>query len=360
MRWWRWRWRRLSSGMHIPPNLLLQWHITNRCNQRCAHCYHEKYTGDEPDFAMLLRILQQFISLLQQLSDHQGQPVQGHVTVTGGEPFLHDNFLDLLDIFAQNRKIFSFAILTNGSLIDSALAKKLKKLHPDFVQVSLEGTPETHNRIRGAGNYEQTVKAAKMLVRHGVRTFIAFTAHKVNFKEFPHVAKAGRRVGVARVWADRLIPHGQGEMEGNQPLTATEHQDFLEIMHKERNKKGFFWRRKTEIAMHRALQFLVAGGRPYHCTAGDSLITVMPNGDLYPCRRMPIRVGNLKEKPLANLYQESELLHKLRDQKRIPVRCAACLHKCFCRGGLRCLSYALTGNPFAGDPDCWLQRDGDI
>ena len=89
-------------------------------------------------------------------------------------------------------------------------------------------------------------------------------------------------------------------------------------------------------------------------TAGDSLLTVQPNGDLYPCRRMPIRVGNVMDTPLADLYYESELLCELRDKNRISEGCEGCSHAHTCRGGLKCLSYAMTGDPFKADPGCWI------
>jgi radical SAM protein with 4Fe4S-binding SPASM domain len=110
--------------------------------------------------------------------------------------------------------------------------------------------------------------------------------------------------------------------------------------------------------MHRGLQFLVGGGRPYHCNAGDSLITVQHNGDVYPCRRMPIRVGNLKETRLAELYYSSDLLCALRDQQRVSRGCEACCFAPLCRGGLKCLSYATTNDSFTADPGCWLAARG--
>ena len=257
--------------------------------------------------------------------------VRGHITVTGGEPFVRRDFLDLLKIFSADRKYYSFAILTNGSFIDAAMARKLFKLGPAFVQLSVEGTQATHNKIRGSGNFDRTVSALKYLVRERIRTFISFTAHRSNFREFNEIAQLGRRLRVSRVWADRLIPWGAGSEMGNHVLRTEETKEFFEIMHKARTSAVRWWFRRTEIAMHRALQFLVAGGKPYHCTAGDTLITVQPNGDLYPCRRMPIRVGNLMETPLVELYYKNGLFSALRDQSRISDGCENCIYFQHCR-----------------------------
>ena len=346
---------RCQEGVYIPRRLLLQWHITERCNLRCSHCYQESYSGNELGFEDLLNLMGQFKDLLKfWRRGVNGLQVGGHITVTGGEPFLRRDFLDLLEVFSANRKHFSFAILTNGSFIDSAMARQLRQLGPRFVQVSIEGSQTTHDKIRGAGNFEQTLSALKHLVRERICTLISFTAHRGNFREFAEVARLGRRLRVSRVWADRLIPWGTGSAMKALMLTPEETREFFGIMKRACKKNTRFWLGRTEIAMNRALQFLVTGGKPYHCTAGDTLITVQPNGDLYPCRRMPIRVGNLMESPLVELYYNSELFQSLRVPYRISYGCRSCFYSGLCLGGLKCLSYAVTGSPFKADPGCWL------
>jgi len=337
-----------AVGEYHPRHLLMQWHITERCNLRCAHCYQDSYRSKELDLPELLSILDQFRAFIA------ARPgATGHITVTGGEPFARRDFLSLLDVFAANRQQFSFAILTNGTFIDAAMASHLGRLKPSFVQVSIEGTQATHDRIRGEGNFDRTVEAAQLLVQAGVRTMISFTAHRDNYHEFPQVARLGRKLRVARVWSDRLIPCGSGAALQSQPLTPEETREYIELMHQAQKEAQRAWFGCSEIAMHRALQFLAAGGRPYHCTAGATLITVQPNGDLLPCRRMPIRVGNLLETPLHDLYQ-CDLFQSLRNPERLSVGCERCAHARPCRGGLRCLSYAVTGDPFVADPGCWL------
>ena len=346
------------SAPYIPGNLLLQWHVTEKCNSRCAHCYQESYSGDELGFRGLLNILEQFKAFIEfWRSRSGGLPVHGHITVTGGEPFAREDFLDLLEVLSDNREYFTFAILTNGSFIDAAMARRLRTLGPTFVQVSIEGKPDTHDGIRGAGSFEKAVSALKYLVRESICTSISFTAYRNNFQEFAEVARLGRRLRVNRVWADRLIPWGSGANLRDQVLTPDETREFFEIMNKERIKAQRRLFSKTEIAMRRALQFLVTGGKPYHCTAGDTLVTVQPNGDLYPCRRMPIRVGNLMEMPLMELYYRSDLFRSLRDRKRLSDGCQDCLYARTCRGGLKCLSYSITGDPFNADPGCWRNSD---
>jgi radical SAM protein with 4Fe4S-binding SPASM domain len=226
-------------------------------------------------------------------------------------------------------------------------------LQPRFVQVSIEGTAATHDALRGAGTHAAALQGVRHLVAAGVRTMLAFTAHRANFREFPAVARLGSRLKVARVWADRLIPHGQGQ--GLAGLSPAETREFIELMRQTRlhadSALSARLGRSTEIALHRALQFL-GGGPAYRCTAADSLITVMPDGTLYPCRRLPIAAGNLHCTPLAELY-DGPLFRRLRDP--VPAAgCEECAYEKLCRGGLRCLSQSLYGSPDRADPGCWL------
>jgi len=342
------------SGLYVPNGLLLQWHITERCNLRCVHCYQDGYRGEELEFDQLLVVLEQYQDLLRLWrSERPGRRVRGHITVTGGEPFIRRDFLDLLRVFQDNREYFSFAILSNGSFINASMAQQLRSLGPSFVQVSIEGGRATHDRIRGPGNFDRTVSALKHMVKAGIRTFVSFTAHQGNFREFAEVARLGSKLRVSRVWADRLVPSGSGSALAQQVLSPDETREFFEIMQKAQTEAARSRFNRTEIGMHRALQFLVGGTRPYHCTAGDTLVTVQANGDLYPCRRMPIRVGNLVETDLAELYYSSDLFCRLRDRGRIGSGCQDCFYAKLCRGGLKCLSYAVTGDPFRSDPGCW-------
>lgn len=345
----------MTIDEHNPKSLLLQWHITDRCNLRCAHCYHDTYSGRELGFDDWLAILEQFKSFLSSRSSDGRPALRGHINVTGGEPFARPEFPRLLDVFAAHRPLFSFAVLSNGTLIDAALARRLADWQVGFVQVSIDGNRATHDRIRGAGNYDRVVEGVGHLVTAGVRTVISFTANRANFRDFEEVARLAKRLKVWRVWADRLIPCGQGESLREQLLTPEETRELFELMGRARAEARRGWFNRTEVSMRRALQFLVGGEEPYRCTAGDSLVTVMPNGDVYPCRRLPIRAGNLQETTLDALYS-CDLFRALRDRKRCAAGCEDCLYTGLCRGGLRCLAHAVTGDPFTADPGCWLAR----
>lgn len=338
----------------VPGRMLIQWHITERCNLRCAHCYQDDQSPPDPSWDDLVSALQQFRSFIRHCRDLRGgRRIRAHITVTGGEPFVRSDFMDLLGLLSADKELLSFAVLTNGTMLDSSTVLSLSRLRPGFVQVSIDGSRETHDRIRGTGSYELSVHGLGLLVRAGIATHISFTAHRDNFRQFSHVAQLGRKLGVARVWADRMVPCGRGGSGPDKSLSPGETLEFIGLMQKEA-RRGWF--RKSEVALHRSLQFTVSGNRPYRCSAGDTLVTVLPNGDVCPCRRMPLVVGNLFREHLTRIYSDSELFRKLRDRQRTSVGCEGCFYARTCGGGARCIASAVHGDPFAADPGCWLAK----
>jgi radical SAM protein with 4Fe4S-binding SPASM domain len=78
-----------------------------------------------------------------------------------------------------------------------------------------------------------------------------------------------------------------------------------------------------------------------------------------PCRRLPIRAGNLLDTPLEVLYQ-CDLFRALRDRTQVCQGCEGCLYAHLCGGGLHCLAYAVTGSIFHADPGCWQARKSEV
>src|SRR5689334_2874946 len=131
--------RECPNPAPTPHQLIFQWHITERCNLRCTHCYQETYGGDELHFAQWLGVIAQLGALLTDWAATSPVTPRIHLNLTGGEPFLHQDFLRLLHVLRSKRDRLSFAILCNGSFIDARMAKTLAALAPRFVQVSIEG-----------------------------------------------------------------------------------------------------------------------------------------------------------------------------------------------------------------------------
>ena len=288
-------------------------------------------------------ILNQYRELLKILN------IKGHINLTGGEPLCSPYLFNILNEFKKDKDLYSFSILTNGTLINDDLAKKISEYNPEYVQVSLEGSKKTNDYIRGKNVYKKVANAVKILKKYGLFVSLSFTATKINYKEFPKVVKFAEKYGVDNVWSDRFIPLNKSD-DIDLQMSQDETTEYLKIMENERIRLKLK-KSKTNISMYRALQFQMTNDLPYACTAGRSLLTVMENGDLVPCRRMPIIVGNLLKDNMYELYKNSEILKKLQEDTT-PDDCKSCEHSKRCAGGLKCLTYSIYNDLNHKDIDC--------
>lgn len=322
---------------------VLQWHITHKCNLRCLHCYQEDYNSDL-DLDQIKKI---FFDYLDFLKLHN---FKGHINVTGGEPFLYHDFFSVIDLFEKHD--ISFGILTNGTLLNDEITERLSKYKKlAFVQISLDGNKRMHNQIRGIGNFEKSINGIRLLNKHNIKSMVAFTAHKKNIKKLRAVIRVVKKEKVKVFWADRLIPTGSCK----DMLNTDELLKFTKIMFKESVKANKEKSCVTEIRCNRALMFFGGSRGIYHCSAGTTLLTVLANGDLLPCRRMPIVLGNTIEKSIEKIYSESEIIKEIIENE-IPKECENCYKASKCKGGLKCISYALTGKIGVKDINCPIEN----
>ncbi len=329
--------------------LVLQWHVTSVCNLRCVHCYQENTIQTTMDLTQIKYIVESYVALLQKLG------VKGHINLTGGEPLLHPDFIKILEVFYAKKNFFTFGILTNGLLIDKAMLADFNKCKPEFVQVSLDGNKEIHDSMRGTNTFDKTCSKIKLLSRAGIKVLVSFTATKDNFRSFPDVYAAARKNGAFKIWTDRVVPFGNGKTFKDKMIGKEDIIDYLDILIKCKMKRSVLFKSKLKVDICRALQFLSGHGALYSCSAGNTLITVMEDGTVYPCRRLPVDCGNALSNSLTDIYMNAAFLNELRDNRDIKG-CSHCSYINFCNGGARCISYAYYGNPFVSDPACPLSR----
>ncbi len=320
---------------------ILQFHISDQCNLRCKHCYQENYNSKQLKYEEIIKILDQYKEFLIEKN------IKGHINLTGGEPLSNPNFFEILNYIDNNKEYYSFAILTNGTLITDKIAEKISKYKPQYVQISIDGDKKTHEKIRGKGTLEKAIQGVQNLNKYGVYTSISFTAHKKNYKTFKKVVSIAKKARANKVWTDRLIPIGGAKELVKISLNQKENKKFFKTVYKLMIKT-----KETQVTMSRALQFLQTGEIPYKCTAGTKLLTVMENGDLVPCRRMPIVLGNVLKENLLEIYKKSNAIKQL-EREEIPKECIKCEHSEKCRGGLKCLTYAMTEKIIGKDPGCY-------
>lgn len=334
--------------------LLLQFHITGRCNLRCKHCYRTEGDVESLSFDDVVTVLEQFKELLQRYNSVHKIKKKGHVNITGGEPFFRNDIKQILEYLGQNKQLFTYGILSNGSFIDVEVLSLLKSTEVSFVQLSIDGDREMHDSLRAEGDYTRVLNTAENLEKNCIKTYISFTANKENFKYLPIVADECRKRGITKLWSDRLVPIGNGKDLQELAISSVDMPQYIKALKKAQG--GWLTKRrypKTQVTMNRALQFLDSKGAIYSCSAGSSLITVDEFGNIMPCRRMPIICGNVFDKTLSEVYFDNATFMRLRIND-IPKECAGCKFSYMCKGGAKCQSFAANGSFSNADPACFL------
>jgi len=168
--------------------------ITSKCNERCVHCYipHEnKVNYIEPNL---------FYSILEQSRKMNSL----HVTLSGGEPMMHGNFIDFLG--KSNEYNFSVNVLSNLTLLNEAIIEEMKKNHLLSVQTSLYSMDSLiHDSITQVkGSYEKTLNSILKLKKNDIPLQISCPIIKQNFNCYNDVVNWGKTNNI-NVGSDYVI-----------------------------------------------------------------------------------------------------------------------------------------------------------
>ena len=135
----------LEDNSEVTKLVNVEIEYTNRCNLKCKYCYAETNSG-KPEISH-----KQWIKLLNTLYE-QGLR---SVTFSGGEPFIRRGVIKLVE---DVHKLFVITINSNGTLIDSNIAKILGEFNLKCVQISIDSIdPKVHDSIRGQGSWQKAI-----------------------------------------------------------------------------------------------------------------------------------------------------------------------------------------------------------
>ena len=130
-------------------DFLIQWHLTERCNLNCRHCYQSGGRGRELSLDEIREVIGEIADMLADWHALHGVTFSPGFNITGGEPLLRPDLFAILEAFSPYD--YELFVLSNGTLIDEMSAARLKELGVAGVQVSVEGPEDIHDAIRGAG-----------------------------------------------------------------------------------------------------------------------------------------------------------------------------------------------------------------
>ena len=320
----------------VPDHLNLE--LTHRCNLKCKHCYIDagpNAGGNELPTDQLLK-------LLKMLASHGSRTIE----LTGGEPMIHPDFLQIVECCASNFEITTLA--TNGYFIDEEMASKLA-LHRNrvLIQLSIDGMEKYHDDFRGVpGSWRRTLNALKLLVSKGIKPRVAMVLTRKNIDQLDEVATLVYGLGARSFTYSPAMNIGRGE-ELDMDFLLDEQVRLGEIQDSLLERYGdFIIGQKEPMKEEKELT----------CGAGYRQWSIGPNGIVRPCLLMPdtrLSLGNLAERG-EELFKDP-IIERLKDLGA-PRRalCYGCEHERYCRG---CIVRGIS--QYEKTPDCkWAKATG--
>lgn len=330
-----------------PYDFFVQWHLTERCNLRCRHCYQ---SGSVPEmgYEEICRAVDNVRSAIQSWVTEYEMQMSPSFHFTGGEPFLRK---DLFEILGYVRDCgFSVSLMSNGTLIDSDTARRIKEAGVNDVQISLDGLEPTHDSLRGRGSYRRTLQGIRNLVAQGVEANINLTVSRINVGQMGKLVRLAEELRVSAIAFSRLVPTGRGAGLSSEALTREEVAYFYSELRRDKdNPKVVVTSRDplaaiAEMSGESAQAEMPIGG----CAAGIFGVTITADGTIMPCRRMDLPIGNIKEVSFRELWAGSPVLWSLRRQEDYHGGCESCRYWAVCRG---CRAIALAYARANGEED---------
>jgi Fe-coproporphyrin III synthase len=341
--------------------------ITSRCNLRCRYCYYFDNTEVEYKDLPTHEWLQFF--------DELGRCAVMDVTLQGGEPFIRKDLPQLLEGIVRNR--MRFAVLSNGTLIDDAIAAFLAETgRCDSVQVSVDGSgPATHDACRGTGSFEKAIRGIRTLQRHTVPVAVRVTIHHHNVHDLDAIAHLLLEdLGLEEFSTNSAGYLGSCRQNAREVmLTTHDRQVAMETLLRLSERydgqisaqagplaEGQMWNQMEEARGRGAPPF-PDGGHLTGCGCHNSKINIRADGAITPCSMLPhMELGRINRDSLIDVWRHHPDLGQLRRRHTIPLTafefCKDCPYIPYCTGNCPGLAYTMIGQVDHPSPDACLRR----
>lgn len=309
--------------------------VTNRCNSRCRHCFYWKNLNrDENELS--LDEINNFSKGLDKLT---------WLALSGGEPFLRDDLVDIVNIFYNNNSVETVAIPTNGLMPKKVFNETKRLLDSEFngclsVGLSVDGAYELHDYIRGVdGAFDKVIETYNYLEKllPNYRNFSIKINTTILNKNIKHLEEIG---SVVRGKMPLASFHGFEIMRGK-----PKDPEFMvpSISELESAKKVIYpiWeeykfdrtsRLKSHLALaakkyvyDMAVKTLERQKPQIPCVAGRVHCVLDYNGDVFLCELLE-KVGNIRENTFDDIWNSTRA-NELRDS--IKRGECYCTHSCF-------------------------------
>ncbi len=331
----------------------LDFELTAGCDHKCGHCYNVwNASADDPQGGYPKGQLRgpDFIQMMDKVV---GQSGADHITITGGEPLLHRDAMDIIK--RATELVSTVQIITNGSHITPAKATDFKRWGVRSVQLTLlSADAAEHDRLKGAECFADTVRAALDLRDAGVPVQICFVAMTENWHRFEDVMELCYVLGIRAISYNRMSPTGWAIHQIESLLPMVEQ---VEANLDSAERLG----PKYEIHVSTAMPIppcLIRLSRYKwvkfgFCSIGTHTpnITVDAMGNIRSCNLSSNIMGNVVDADWTQIHADP-YLHTFKS--KVPEMCRGCAYETSCQGGCKESGFATYGDLQHPEPFLYL------
>nr|WP_309098818.1 TIGR04053 family radical SAM/SPASM domain-containing protein [Fredinandcohnia onubensis] len=345
------------------------WELTRACQLKCLHCRAEaQYKRDPRELSF-----EEGKKLIDQIYE-MNNPL---LVFTGGDPLMRPDVYDIAEYAIKKGVRVSMTPSATPNVTKEAI-QKAKEVGLARWAFSLDGpTAEIHDHFRGTnGSFDLTMRAIKYLHELEIPIQINTVISRYNVHALDEMAKLVEDLDCVLWSVFFLVPTGRGK--DTDMITPVEHEKVFRWMYDLSKRVKFDIKttaaqhyrrvviqskmRETKDAVHqiRYKDALMQGktgqidglGRaPQGVNDGNGFVFISHTGDVYPSGLLPVKAGNVRETPLAEIYRESPIFKDLRNPDKYKGKCGVCEFRHVC-GGSRSRAYAMTGDYMESEPFC--------
>jgi radical SAM protein with 4Fe4S-binding SPASM domain len=281
--------------------------------------------------------------------------------LTGGDPFKRADIFQLIE-YAVDRGL-NVAITPSATpLVTRQAIQRLRRIGVSRLAISIDGADaRTHENRRGvSGSFQRSLEILADAHAEGIPTQVNTAIVPVNVRQIDRMATllACQQIEMWSVFF--LVPVGRASFAPR--LTADECEAAFDRLWFQAQRQPYAI--KTTAAPHyrrfvierqaqakRTSRTAQGSYRPIGLNDGNGVMFISHVGKIYPSGFLPLLCGRFPAAHLVKVYQDSPTFRGLRDAERLEGKCKLCEFRHVC-GGSRARAYAVTGNPFAEEPDC--------
>lgn len=329
--------------------------ITNRCLQKCIHCSSVASCkgNDRLSFSIIRNLIETVLPYGLE-----------RVCISGGEPFLHEEFIPIIDYLINKHldvSIYTCGVYCgkDGNLtsIPKELLSYVAKRNVKRLIFSLHtANPQTYSLISGvSGTYDLARKSIESAVRAGMDIELHIVPMKINFFEIEKVLQLAYEEGITKVSLLRFVPQGRGALNTDKLMLDNQENESL-------RKLIDRWRKLyPKLAIRLGVPYNCLTMKGKKCTAGHNKLLINAKGEIFPCEAFKYLRGSrpsIYERDIIDVWDNDELLCQLRTMNVDCVSvCNHCEYRQLCMGGCPGQRMHINGSLFDGpDPICLCRQ----